>query len=121
MLRHGLAALNLLVSDNQANPGPLRDSSKKHSHSNRNTKSPAVSDYPLHDRDALVIICGRICAQCKKINMSTSLAGQRLGLKEGDDAIWLVSFLDYDLGDIDLQQKTPQPLDNPPRPLVSPR
>ncbi len=47
-------------------------------------------------------------------------AGPRLGLKEGDGAIWLVSFMGYDLGDIDLEQKTPQPLDNPPRPLVSP-
>ena len=56
----------------------------------------------------------------KKINISNSLAGQRLGLKEGDDAIWLVSFMDYDLGDIGLEQKTLQPLDNPPRPLVSP-
>ena len=52
--------------------------------------------------------------------MPTSLAGQRLALKEVDDAIWLVSFMDYDLGDIDLAKNTPQPLDNPPRPLVSP-
>ena len=29
----------------------------------------------------------------KKINISTSLAGQRLGIKEVDDAIWLVSFM----------------------------
>ncbi len=28
--------------------------------------------------------------------------------------------MDYDLGDIGLEQKTLQPLDNPPRPLVSP-
>ena len=49
----------------------------------------------------------------KKINISTVLAGQRLGLKEVDDGIWLVSFITYDLGYIDLEQKTVQPLDNP--------
>lgn len=41
------------------------------------------------------------------------LAGQRVGLKEIDDAIWLVSFMTYDLGYIDLEQRTLQPLDNP--------
>ena len=41
------------------------------------------------------------------------LAGQRLGIKEVDDGIWIVSFMKYDLGFIDLEQKTLQPLDNP--------
>ena len=36
-----------------------------------------------------------------------------VGLKEVDDAIWLVSFMHYDLGYIDLEQKTLQPIDNP--------
>jgi transposase InsO family protein len=70
-------------------------------------------DYPLHDRDILVTACGRICMHKKKINLSTVLAGQRVGLKEVDDAIWLVSFITYDLGYIDLEQRTLQPLDNP--------
>ena len=69
--------------------------------------------YPLHDRDLLVTACGRICMHKKKINLSTVLAGQRVGLKEVDDAIWLVSFITYDLGYIDLEQRTLQPLDNP--------
>ncbi len=70
-------------------------------------------EYPLHDRDVLVTACGRICMHRKKINLSTVLAGQRLGIKEVDDAIWLVSFMTYDLGYIDLEQRTLQPLDNP--------
>jgi hypothetical protein len=70
-------------------------------------------EYPFHDRDILVTACGRICMLRKKINISTVLAGQRVGLKEVDDGIWLVSFLDYDLGYIDLEQRTLQPLDNP--------
>jgi hypothetical protein len=49
----------------------------------------------------------------KKINVSTVLAGQRLAIKEVDDGIWLVSFIHYDLGYFDLEQKTLQPLDNP--------
>ena len=50
-------------------------------------------DYPFHDRDVLVTACGRICMHRKKINISTVLAGQRLGIKEVDDGIWLVSFM----------------------------
>ena len=69
--------------------------------------------YPLHDRDVLVTACGRICMHRKKINISTVLAGQRLGIKEVDEGIWIVSFMHYDLGFIDLEQKTLQPLDNP--------
>ena len=76
--------------------------------------------YPFHDRDVLVTACGRICMHRKKINISTALAGQRLGIKEVDEGIWLVSFMDYDLGYIDLEQKTLQPLDNPFGPRLSP-
>jgi transposase InsO family protein len=73
---------------------------------------PEVS-YPMHDRDIVVTTCGRICMLRKKINISTVLAGQRLGIKEVDEGIWLVSFMHYDLGYVDLEQKTLQPLDNP--------
>jgi transposase InsO family protein len=76
--------------------------------------------YPLHDRDVLVTACGRICMYRKKINVSTVLAGQRLGIKEVDEGIWLVSFMSYDLGFIDLEQKTLQTLDNPFGPRSSP-
>jgi transposase InsO family protein len=69
--------------------------------------------YPLHDRDVLVTACGRICMHRKRINISTVLAGQRVGIKEIDEGIWIVSFMHYDLGYIDLEQKTLQPLDNP--------
>jgi transposase-like protein len=69
--------------------------------------------YPLHDREVLVTACGRICMHRKRINVSTVLAGQRLGIKEVDDGIWIVSFMHYDLGYIDLEQRTLQPLDNP--------
>jgi transposase InsO family protein len=70
-------------------------------------------DYPLHDRQHIVTACGRICMHRKKINISTVLAGQKVGLKEVDEGIWLVSFMHYDLGYFDLEQRTLQPLDNP--------
>jgi transposase InsO family protein len=69
--------------------------------------------YPFHDRDLLVTACGRLCMHRKKINISTVMAGQRLGIKEVDDGIWLVSFMHYDLGYIDLEQRTLQTIDNP--------
>ena len=72
-----------------------------------------TSSYPFHDRDILVTACGRICMHQKKINISTVLAGQRLGIKEVDEGIWLVTFMRYDLGYIDLEQRTLQTIDNP--------
>jgi len=76
--------------------------------------------YPFHDKAITVTACGRLCMHRKKINISTVLAGQTLGIKEVDEALWLVSFMHYDLGYIDLEQKTLQPLDNPFGPGLSP-
>ena len=82
-------------------------------------------NYPFHDRDKLVTACGRICMYRKKINISAVLAGQKLGIKEVEeeveDGIWLVSFMHYDLGYIDLEQKTLQTIDNPFGPRLSPK
>jgi hypothetical protein len=77
-------------------------------------------DYPFYDRDILVTACGRICMHSKKINISAVLAGQRLGLKEVDERIWLVSFMHYDLGYIDPEQRTLQTIDNPFSTRLSP-
>jgi hypothetical protein len=55
---------------------------------------------------------------CRRWFFETSY--QKLGLKEVDDGVWLVSFMHYDLGYIDLEQKTLQPLDNPFGPRLSP-
>lgn len=83
------------------------------------TGLPDIS-YPLHDRDVMVTACGRICMYRKRISLSHVLAGQRVGIKEVDEGIWIVSFMHYDLGYIDLEQKTLQPLDNPFGPRVLP-
>jgi hypothetical protein len=47
-------------------------------------------EFPFHHTDILVTACGRICMHRKKINVSTVMAGQRLGIKEVDDGIWLI-------------------------------
>src|SRR5439155_16629148 len=56
-----------------------------HRHPTRSYRGLPDIDYPMHDRDVLVTACGRICMHKKKINISTVMAGQRLGLKEVDD------------------------------------
>jgi hypothetical protein len=76
--------------------------------------------YPLHEREVLVTACGRICMHRKRINVSTVLAGQKLGVKDVDEGIWIVSFMHYDLGYVDLEQKTLRPLDNPFGPRLLP-
>ena len=76
--------------------------------------------YPLHDREVVVTACGRICMHRKRINLLQVFAGQRVGIKEVDAGIWIVSFMQCDLGYIDLEQKTLRPLDNPFGPRLSP-
>jgi hypothetical protein len=56
----------------------------------------------------------------KRVNISSVLAGPRLGIKEVDEGVRLVSFRSYDRAFIDLEQKTLQPLDNPFGPRLSP-
>ena len=74
--------------------------------------------YPFHDTSIQFTCCGRICLHRKKINLRTVFAGQAVGLKEVEEGIWLVSFMDYDLGYVDLEERTLQPLDNPFGPKV---
>jgi putative transposase len=56
----------------------------------------------------------------KKINFSTVFAGQAVGIKEVQDDIWLVSFMDYDLGYLDLETRVLEPLENPFGPKLLP-
>ena len=45
-------------------------------------------------------------------------AGQAVGIKEVHDDIWLVSFMEYDLGYFDLETRVLEPLQNPFGPKV---
>ena len=52
-----------------------------------------------------------VSAPPQKINLSTVFVVQAVGIKEVEEGIGLVSFMDYDLGYIDLEEKTLQPLE----------
>ena len=77
-------------------------------------------DYPLHDWTATVTHCGRICYNRRKINLSQVFAGQRVGVKQVSDNIWLVSFMHYDLGYFDHETCRLEPIENPFSPKVLP-
>src|SRR5690606_14589780 len=77
-------------------------------------------EYPSHDRTVNVSMCGRICIKKLKINFCRALAGQAVGIKEVDEKVWLVSFMDYDLGYFDEMSKRFEALDNPFGPKVLP-
>jgi putative transposase len=40
------------------------------------------------------------------------LAGQKVGIKEGDEGIWQVSFMNYEIGYFDLETCRVEPVDN---------
>jgi transposase InsO family protein len=70
-------------------------------------------EYPLHDRDIVVSSSGVIGLHGRPVVISSVLAGQRLGLREVEPDVWLVSFMHYDLGYIDLEGRSLQTIDNP--------
>jgi len=49
----------------------------------------------------------------RKTNLSQVIAGQKVGIKQVSDKIWLVSFMDYDLGFFDHQTCRIECADNP--------
>jgi putative transposase len=77
-------------------------------------------EYPLHDWSALITTCGRICWQRRKINVSQVFAGQKVGVKQVSEHVWLVTFMDYDLGYFDDETCRLEPIDNPFGPKLLP-
>jgi putative transposase len=69
--------------------------------------------YPFHDWTAIVTTCGRICYEKRKVNLSTVFAGQKVGVSQVGEHIWLVSFMDYDLGYFDDETCRLEPIENP--------
>jgi putative transposase len=80
----------------------------------------AELDYPFHDWTAVITTCGRICYQSRKINVSQVFAGQKVGVKQVDEHIWLVTFMHYDLGYFDDETCRLEPIDNPFGPNLLP-
>jgi putative transposase len=52
------------------------------------------------------------------INLSVVFAGQNVDVKQVSDRIWLVSFMDYDLGYFDDETCRLEPIENPFSPNV---
>ena len=74
---------------------------------------PPEPEYPYHDRSVRVTRCGRICIGKRKINLSQVFAGQTVGIREVEDGIWLVSFLEFDIGFFDQEEGRVEPAPNP--------
>lgn len=81
--------------------------------SEREYKGIQPLHYPFHDKTIQVTQCGRICQKTWKVNLSRAFAGQEVGVKEVEDGIWVVSFLDYDLGYFDEAGKRVEPVADP--------
>ena len=76
-------------------------------------RDPEPPHYPFHDRTVCVTRCGRICIGKRKINLSQVFSGQLVGIREVEEKIWLVSFLDFDLGYFDEVEGRVEPGPNP--------
>lgn len=61
-----------------------------------------------------------ICFNRRKINLSQVFAGQKVGIKQVTERIWLVTFMDYDLGYFDDTECRMEPIENPFGPKVLP-
>ena len=90
------------------------------------TRSPRVYrgledlTYPFHDHTILVTHCGRICFKTQKVNLSHVFAGQKVGVTQVGERIWLVTFMQYDLGYFDDETCRLEPIENPFGPKVLP-
>jgi len=90
------------------------------------TRSPRVYrgledlTYPFHDQTITVTHCGRVCFNGQKVNLSQVFAGQNVGVTQVGERIWLVTFMQYDLGYFDDETCRLEPIENPFGPKVLP-
>ena len=78
-------------------------------------------DYPFHDwtRDRHALRPDLLPAAGRSISARSS-PGQRVGVRQVSDRIWLVTFMDYDLGYFDDETCRLEPIENPFGPKVLP-
>src|SRR5205809_947199 len=83
------------------------------------TRSPRVYrgleelTYPYHDATITVTHCGRLCFRGRKVNLSQVFAGQNVGVTQVSERLWLVTFMQYDLGYFDDETCRLEPIDYP--------
>ena len=76
--------------------------------------------YPFYDHTITVTGCGRIYFKRRKINLGHVFAGQNVGVTQVAEHVWLVTFMQYDLGYFDDETCRLEPIDNPFGPKVLP-
>src|SRR5258708_27014895 len=96
----------------------MRYPAERHMPSRRPYRGLPEVYYLFHYGPVTVPTCGRICFNRQKINLSTVFAGQSVGIKQVSEHIWLVSFMDYDLGYFDHETCRLEPIENPFGPKV---
>jgi transposase InsO family protein len=76
------------------------------------TPQPFDGEYPLHDIFRKVLRCGRINLgkRERRCYISTALSGQKVGLREINDELWLVTFMNLDLGHVDMKRSMFEPM-----------
>jgi len=57
--------------------------------------------------------CGRVYYNRQKINLSRAFAGQKVGVKQVTRKVWLVNFMQFDLGYFDADTCRLEPIENP--------
>ena len=106
----------VLWSKDVAHPGegpePLR-------RCQRLSRSRVVAGFQV-SIDGRFWVSPEVCYNRRKINLSQVFAGQRVGVKQVSDNIWLVSFMQYDLGYFDDETCRLEPIENPFSPKVLP-
>ena len=81
---------------------------------------PARKKNSLTGWTAVVTRCGRICHQPAQGQSQSGLRWQKVGVKQTAEHIWLVSFMDYDLGYFDDETGRLEPIEDPFGPGLSP-
>ena len=76
--------------------------------------------YPFHDATFAVTTAGSIFFHGRKINLSHVLAGQNVCVTQVGERLWLVTFMQYDLGYFDDEVGRLEPIANPFGPKVLP-
>src|SRR5262245_25670181 len=68
---------------------------------------------PCHDQTVTVTHCGRSCFKGQKGNLNQVFAGQNVGVTQVGERLWLVTFMQYDLGYFDDETCRLEPIENP--------
>ena len=68
--------------------------------------------YPFHDKTVTLTNCGCIHLDGKKIHFSTVSAGYNMGLRQIEDDVWLVSFMDCDMAYFDMESSRVKSLES---------